>query len=230
LAPIARRALPIWFIGVLLAFVPVSAFAAANAAETAWRLTACPDGTVGTVELGEEAGIALVAQCDANAQEPDGGSPVLCAESPQIRSTANWYLRFRLHRGDPAAELRVDLVDASADAGYSVVLDPGSCRLLHARSGFGPRWTEVDGREWMNTSWWLDEEHGLELRYHASPQTVSVRFDWNYCAFVYDAPVAIETETFAYLIHVASAATPASGTAFEPWEFALEERPALDLW
>ena len=81
----------------------------------------------------------------------------------------------------------------------------------------------------MDTSWWLDEEHVFEVRYRASPQSVSVRFDWNYCAFVY-APVEIETETFAFLIHVVSDATPASGAAFELRELALEERDDLKRW
>jgi len=208
----------------------VFAFAQADTPDAAWELTSCPDGAVTSADLGEEDSVTLIAQCTGAAPETSGDVSALSAESPQLLSAANWYLRFRLRRADPRGELRVGLVDTSGEAKYSVALDPGACRLLSAPARSGTKWSEVGGREWMDTTWWLDEEHIFELRYHASPQSVSVRFDWNYMAFVF-VPVEIETETFSFRIHVADSADADSSVAsFELWEFALEQHAVLNRW
>jgi hypothetical protein len=193
----------------------------------AWTLSLCPDGETRSLNPGDEGVWTLVARCADSGPPPLEAAPLVEIESPPLDAHANWYLRFKLQRFDPEHVLRVSLVDAADAAIHSVLLDPGACRWLDAPARSGGSWTETRAREWMDASWWLDEEHLFELRYHASPQSVSVRFDWNYMAFVY-APAAIAADTFTFRISVDTPDEPDGG--FELWEFTLEEREDLPRW
>jgi len=195
-----------------------------------WTLYTCPGGEVRDSSPGEEDVWMLVARCSGSETPDDGAAPCVRIDSPRLDAHANWHLQLNLRRIDPLGVLRVDLVDADGIAKHSVLLDPGACRWLDAPTGSRGEWTEARGREWMDTSWWLEEEHLFELRYHASPRSVSVRFDWNYMAFVY-ASSTIDADSFTFRLH-AEDATPneAPSPAFALWEVVLEERESLPRW